>query len=197
MDVSASMLGVALQRDVEGDLLLADIGQGVPFRAGTFDAAISISAVQWLCNAESSDTSPEGRLARFFGGLYASLRRGGKAVCQFYPKNDIQKQMVCSAAIKAGFGAGLLVDGEGTKNAKVYLVLSVGGGAIEGAVEGLEGVDVEERNGRGGRGRKRGEDLNVKGSKAWIKGRKEAMERRGKVVKQNSKYTGRKRRVQF
>src|SRR3569833_1273751 len=58
MDISASMLDVALQRDVEGDLLLADIGQGVPFRAGTFDAAISISAIQWLCNAESSDTSP-------------------------------------------------------------------------------------------------------------------------------------------
>ncbi|KAK6842004.1 hypothetical protein PG987_002864 [Apiospora arundinis] len=57
MDVSASMLDVALQRDVEGDLLLADIGQGVPFRAGSFDAAISISAIQWLCNAESSETS--------------------------------------------------------------------------------------------------------------------------------------------
>jgi len=76
MDISASMLDIALARDVEGDLLLADIGQGVPVRPGTFDAAISISAVQWLCNAESSETSPQGRLARFFGGLYASLRRG-------------------------------------------------------------------------------------------------------------------------
>ena len=44
MDISPSMLDVALQREVEGDLFLADIGQGVPFRPGAFDAAISISA---------------------------------------------------------------------------------------------------------------------------------------------------------
>ena len=193
MDISASMLGVALQRDVEGDLLLADMGQGVPFRAGTFDAAISISAVQWLCNAESSETSAEGRLGRFFAGLYASLRRGGRAVCQFYPKNEVQRGMVCQAAIKAGFGAGLLVDGEGMKSAKVYLVLSVGGGAVEGAVEGMEGVDVEQRS-RKGRERVTGVR---KAGKEWILRKKEAMERRGKVVKPNSKYTGRKRRVQF
>ncbi|KAK0516517.1 hypothetical protein JMJ35_001120 [Cladonia borealis] len=197
MDISASMLDIALQRDVEGDLLLADIGQGVPFRAGTFDAAISISAIQWLCNAESSDTSPQGRLARFFNGLYASLRRGGRAVCQFYPKNEMQKSMVSAAAIKAGFGAGLLEDGAGTKNVKVYLVLSVGGGAIEGVVEGMEGVDVEERMGRKGDGRKRGEEVGKKGRKQWILSKKEQMERKGKIVKRDSKFTGRKRRVQF
>ncbi len=197
MDISASMLDIALQRDVEGDLLLADIGQGVPFRAGTFDAAISISAIQWLCNAESSDTSPQGRLSRFFNGLYASLRRGGRAVCQFYPKNEMQKSMVSAAAIKAGFGAGLLEDGAGTKNVKVYLVLSVGGGAIEGVVEGMEGVDVEERMGRKGGERKRGGEVGKKGRKQWILSKKEQMEKKGKVVKRDSKFTGRKRRVQF
>lgn len=36
---------------MEGDLLLADLGHGLPLRAGAFDGAISISAVQWLCNA--------------------------------------------------------------------------------------------------------------------------------------------------
>lgn len=45
------MLDVALEREVEGDLLLGDLGHGLPLRAGTFDGAISISAVQWLCNA--------------------------------------------------------------------------------------------------------------------------------------------------
>ncbi|KAL9100008.1 MAG: hypothetical protein Q9163_004560, partial [Psora crenata] len=197
MDISASMLDIALQRDVEGDLLLCDIGQGVPFRAATFDAAISISAVQWLCNAESSDTSPQGRLARFFSGLYASLKRGGRAVCQFYPKNEQQKSMVSAAAIKAGFGAGLLEDGAGTKNAKVYLVLTVGGGdlkggGIEGVVEGMGGVDVVRREKDE---KKRGQER--KGSKAWILEKKAKMERKGKVVKPSSKYSGRRRRVQF
>lgn len=195
MDVSASMLDVALQRDVEGDLLLADIGQGVPFRAGAFDAAISISAIQWLCNAESSETSPEGRLSRFFNGLYSSLKRGGKAVCQFYPKNDIQRNMITQAAVKAGFGAGILEDDPGTKNVKLYLVLTVGGagGDITGVVGGMEGVDVFDSRGRP----KDGKGEIKKGSKAWIIKKKEQMERKGKVVKATSKFTGRKRRIKF
>lgn len=195
MDISASMLDVALQRDVEGDLLLADIGQGVPFRAGSFDAAISISAIQWLCNAESSETSPEGRLSRFFNGLYSSLKRGGRAVCQFYPKNDTQRKMITQAAVKAGFGAGILEDDPETKNVKVYLVLTVGGtgGDITGVVNGMDGVDVLDARGRGAQGK--GEIK--KGSKAWIVKKKEQMERKGKIVKSTSKYTGRKRRVQF
>ncbi|KAI6084554.1 S-adenosyl-L-methionine-dependent methyltransferase [Hypoxylon rubiginosum] len=200
MDVSASMLDVALQRDVEGDLLLADIGQGVPFRAGSFDAAISISAIQWLCNAESSEVSPAGRLSRFFNGLYASLKRGGRAVCQFYPKNDEQKKMITSAAVKAGFGAGLLEDDPETKNVKVYLVLTVGGGNLDGnggditgVVKGMDGVDVLDprHNNRSGKGEMK------KGSKAWIVKKKEQMERKGKVVKATSKYTGRKRHIAF
>lgn len=194
MDISASMLDIAMQRDVNGDLLLADMGQGVPFRAGTFDAAISISAIQWLCNAESSDTSPQSRLARFFNGLYASLRRGGKAVCQFYPKNEVQRNMVSAAAIKAGFGAGLLEDGAGTKNVKVYLVLSVGGGAIEGLMEGMDGVDILER-GKPNDEKKRPEKMVTKGSKQWVLRKKEQMEKKGKVVKNSSKFSGRRRRI--
>ncbi|KAI9158112.1 18S rRNA (guanine(1575)-N(7))-methyltransferase [Paramyrothecium foliicola] len=199
MDVSPSMLDIALQRDVEGDLMLADIGQGVPFRAGSFDAAISISAIQWLCSAETSDTSPTGRLSRFFNGLYASLKRGGRAVCQFYPKNDQQRNMITQAAVKAGFGAGLLEDDPGTKNVKLYLVLTVGGSAVEGSgditgvVDGMDGVDVLDMR----RKLKSGNTQMSKGSKAWIVKKKEQMERKGKVVKATSKYTGRKRRPAF
>jgi 18S rRNA (guanine1575-N7)-methyltransferase len=200
MDISPSMLDVALQRDVEGDLLLSDIGQGVPFRPGTFDAAISISAIQWLCNAENSDTSPAGRLTRFFNGLYAALKRGGRAVCQFYPKNDVQKQMITSAAVKAGFGAGLLEDDPDTKNVKVYLVLTVGntavaakGGDITGVVEGMDNVEIHDNRKKA----KSGKGEIKKGSRAWIIKKKEQMERKGKIVKATSKYTGRKRRPQF
>ncbi|KAI9839642.1 MAG: hypothetical protein M1819_002268 [Sarea resinae] len=200
MDISASMLSIALQRSVEGDLFLADMGQGLPFRAGTFDAAISISAIQWLCNAESSDVSVQGRLSRFFNGLYASLRRGGRAVCQFYPKNDEQRGMIEAAAVRAGFGAGVLEDDPGTKNSKLFLVLTVGGGDvtgdITGVVRGMDGVDVVDGRKRvRDRDRKRGEER--KGSKKWIMRKKDQMERKGKVVKASSKYTGRKRRTAF
>ncbi|KAL8692129.1 MAG: hypothetical protein Q9224_004023 [Gallowayella concinna] len=194
MDISASMLDIALQRDVEGDLLLSDIGQGIPFRAGTFDAAVSISAIQWLCNAESSEVSPQGRLSRFFNGLYASLRRGGQAVCQFYPKNDAQRSMISKAAIKAGFGAGVLEDDPGTKHSKLYLVLTVGGGEAQGditsVVRNMHDVDVQD----GRRNLSRTGKKARRGNKACIIQKKQQMENRGKVVKASSKYTGRSRR---
>ena len=108
--------------------------------------------------------------------------------------------MITAAAVKAGFGAGLLEDDPETKNVKVYLVLTVGGGALEssggditGVVRGMENVDVLDprRRAQSGRGEVK------KGSKAWILKKKEQMERKGKVVKATSKYTGRKRRVAF
>ena len=96
---------------------------------------------------------------------------------------------------------------------KTYLVLSVGGnGDITGVVEGMEDVDVEDnrraakderRRLGGGNGRQGGgggstvAGANVKGSKAWILRKKEQMRNKGKVVKSSSKYTGRKRRIQF
>lgn len=197
MDISPSMLGVAMDRETTGDLLLADMGQGIPFRAGSFDAAVSVSAVQWLCNAETSDVSPLGRLTRFFDGLYAAIKRGGKAVLQFYPKNDLQKQMITGAAVKAGFGAGLLEDDPDTKNRKTYLVLTVGsGGELSGrditdAVKGMEGVEVMDQRKRGVE-KKRGET-----AKDWVRRKKDRDRAKGKVVKSDSKYTARKRRINF
>ncbi|ODM98107.1 putative 18S rRNA (guanine-N(7))-methyltransferase [Orchesella cincta] len=73
IDISQSMLNVALEREVEGDLVLADMGEGLPFRAGTFDYAISVSALQWLCNKDKAAHNPIQRLSRFFTSLYAVL----------------------------------------------------------------------------------------------------------------------------
>ena len=64
---------VAQEREVEGDLFLQDMGEGLGFRAGTFDGAISVSALQWLCNADRKTQHPPRRLYRFFSSLYASL----------------------------------------------------------------------------------------------------------------------------
>lgn len=187
----------------EGDLLLADIGQCLPFRPGTFDAAISISAVQWLCQAESSDENdaPARRLKRFFEALYACLKRGGKAVLQFYPRNQKERDMVGTAARRAGFGAGFLVDAEGTKAEKVYLVCSLGGEDISSTIEAMGEVEIDEAGAGMARGKDRkgrhGKGELKKGSREWIMRRKERMERKGMVVKKNTKYTGRKRRVAF
>ncbi len=57
-DISPAMLDVANEREVEGDLCLLDLGHGLPIRPGIFDGAISISALQWLCNAVSTMPLP-------------------------------------------------------------------------------------------------------------------------------------------
>jgi len=64
---------IANERGVEGDLILNDMGQGIPFKAGTFDGAVSISALQWLCNADKTSHNPKKRLYTFFTTLFASL----------------------------------------------------------------------------------------------------------------------------
>lgn len=49
VDIAPSMLDIAAEREKSGDLIKWDMGHGMPFKPGTFDAAISISAIQWLC----------------------------------------------------------------------------------------------------------------------------------------------------
>lgn len=66
------------------------MGQGLPFRPGVFDGAISISALQWLCYEDSKAQSARSRLMRFFSSLYGVLKRGARAALQFYPENTDQ-----------------------------------------------------------------------------------------------------------
>ena len=103
------------------------MGDGMPFKAGVFDGAMSISALQWLCNADKSYHRPAKRLFTFFTSLYACLSRGSKAVFQFYPENPSQIELITSQAMKSGFTGGLVVDyPNSTKAKKFFLVLMTG-----------------------------------------------------------------------
>ena len=66
-------VAVAQERESEGDLFLWDMGDGLGFRPGTFDGVISISALQWLCNADKKSHHPPKRLYKFFSSLYACM----------------------------------------------------------------------------------------------------------------------------
>ena len=81
MDISKAMLNVAADREVEGDVIHSDMGHGFGFRAGTFDGAVSISALQRLCSAEQKVQNPYRRLGKFFQSLYACLVKGAR--CAF------------------------------------------------------------------------------------------------------------------
>jgi len=187
LDISPAMLDVAVDREVEGDVLLSDMGQGVPFRLGTFDGAISISAVQWLCNADKSSHDPRRRLKRFFESLYGCLSRGARAVLQVYPENATQAEMLVGAAMKVGFSGGLVVDyPHSTRAKKYFLVLMVGVSSYVPQAKGLDGEEPEDEEmgevavtnrQRGHKQQKRKRD-GGKG-KTWIYKKKEQMRKRG------------------
>lgn len=193
MDIAPSMLATGLDREVEGDLFLADVGNGVPFRAGTFDAAISISVIQWLCNADTSNVDPKKRLLTFFNTLYASLRRGGKFVAQFYPLNDSQTESILGAAKVAGFGGGLIIDEpESKRHKKYYLVLTAGMSERTVNLAGAT-MDAPEMPKKVNKKLMR----KMESLKDFINRKKETMRRRGRKVALDSKFTGRKRRTRF
>ncbi|QPG76019.1 18S rRNA (guanine1575-N7)-methyltransferase [Brettanomyces nanus] len=195
MDISLDMLATALDRDVDGDLFLADMGSGVPFRAGTFDAAISISAIQWLCNADTNTNEPKVRLARFFNTLYGSLRRGAKFVGQFYPANEEQIVQITGAAKVAGFQCGVVIDDpESKKNKKHYLVLQAG--ASDRPLN-LGNMDVETAVPKKEHKMSKKRLKKMETKKQYIKRKKVLMKRRGKRVANDSKFTGRSRRPHF
>lgn len=109
------------------EVVHSDVGQGLPFRPGTFDGCVSISALQWLCHSSKKGEVPQRRLMTLFQSLYNSLRRGAKAVMQFYPSSPEQIHMITRAAMKCGFGGGVVVDyPHSSKAKKHYLVLQAG-----------------------------------------------------------------------
>ncbi|GMH40591.1 hypothetical protein BSKO_08495 [Bryopsis sp. KO-2023] len=204
MDISPAMLSVAVDREVEGDLSLLDMGQGVPFRPGTVDGAISISAVQWLCNADTSSSNPRKRIKWFFQTLYDCLAKGARAVLQLYPQNVEQAEMLTTAALKVGFSGGLVVDFPNSTRAKKYfLVLMVGGGDIPHQDLALTGEPAEEVGVVGRQGgfkkRQRVDPDEGKGKgKGWVLRKKEQMRNKGyERIPMDTRFTGRKRRPKF
>ncbi|XP_054711994.1 probable 18S rRNA (guanine-N(7))-methyltransferase [Uloborus diversus] len=199
IDISQAMLSIAKEREVEGDVILSDLGEGMFFRAGVFDGAISISALQWLCNADKRSHKPAKRLYNFFSTLYGCLARGSRAVFQFYPENSDQIELVTQQAMKAGFGGGLVVDYPNSSKAKkFFLVLLTGGpqklpaalGTEESSQDHIKYVKSRIR-GKIHRGKP------PKSNRDWVLEKKERRRRQGKDVKPDTKYTARKRSGKF
>lgn len=185
-----------------GDLIHHDMGTGLPFRAASFDACISVSAIQWLCYSNSRQEIPKKRLMRFFGSLYHVLRRGGRAVLQFYPQMEEHAVLIAECATRVGFGGGIVVDyPNSTKAKKHYLVLTFDrvykatpGKVVDDNKE--EGVQVNQHEKKGRKNVIRKKKGGGK-SKEWILQKKEMQRKKGKKVRLDTKYTGRKRPTKF
>lgn len=201
IDISPAMLDAALDRDTEGDLLLGDMGQGVPFKPGSFDGCISISAVQWLCNANKKSDVPAKRLYRFFSSLYSVLVRGARAVLQLYPENSEQLELITTQATRAGFTGGVVVDFPNSAKAKkFYLCLFSGPSTFlpKGLTENQDAEQATESTFISERAPNRmARRALVKKSREWVLEKKERRRRQGKEVRPDTQYTGRKRKPRF
>jgi 18S rRNA (guanine1575-N7)-methyltransferase len=175
------------------------MGQGVPFRPGTFDGCVSVSALQWLCHSNRSWENPHKRLSRLFVTLFAALCRGARAVFQFYPESSEQIDLILSAATKAGFTGGLVVDyPNSTKAKKYYLCLMTAGSVSLPVAKGVDAAGSQADNvGIAGRPRVHKPRTGTESRKDFINRKKDLYRRRGQEVPEDSKYTGRRRRPKF
>lgn len=170
----------------------------------------SVSAIQWLCNAEKSIHNPYKRLKHFFQTLYRSLVLGARCCFQFYPENPQQLELITKSALESGFTGGVVVDyPHSTKAKKYYLFIQAGftQESIQEAMKAIPKVDKDDKE----------EDTNVvkynkdkketvrnkkksKSKKAayksknWILEKKSRQTKQGKSVRKTTRYTGRKRR---
>ena len=206
VDISSSMLELAKENEVEGDLINLDIGQGFSFRPGSFDYAISVSALQWLCIAEKASYNVNRRLKSFFVSLYKCLAIGARCAFQFYPANPEQINMITKAALENGFTGGVVVDfPHSTKKKKYYLFLQAGftKESIEDVMKAIPKNEVEEDEKdekvdvikeRRKLKKQKYHESKYK-SREWILKKKSRQRKQGKDVRLDTKYTGRRRPI--
>lgn len=161
----------------------------------------SVSVIQWLCNADKQSHNPRKRLNRFFTTLFTAMAKGARCVFQFYPENPDQVEMIVSAAMKAGFTGGLVVDyPNSTKAKKYFLCLFAGTSNKQALPKGLDGE--VNKGGINYSSAKIRERTSVSSRKAvkdknWVLKKKEARRKAGKATANDSSFTARKRRVKF
>jgi 18S rRNA (guanine1575-N7)-methyltransferase len=169
----------------------ADVGLGLPFRPGVFNAAIGIDVLQWLFREYPGDAPAQKRLRAFFESLHGCLQCGGKAVFNFAPRDADQAELLSILTTRCGFGGGIKIDSPDSPRARIaWLLLEVGGVSPDGIEEPFApaGCPVIPAV----KARKKGKDAFNR--KEWILKKKERQRKLGQKVANDSKYTGRSRR---
>lgn len=200
LDISQDMLNIAKSRQssselcILGDVILGDMGDGIPLRPGSIDGVICISALQWLFYSHSSQHDPKSRLKRLFTTLYTCLRHGSRAIFQFYPEHRDQIELVLDISMKIGFTGGLVIDyPNSTKRKKYFLCLIAGASHVPLPIPKTDDFRIQQNEKRKFSNKRQ----NVK-DKAWVLRKKELFRKRGyDIPEDHPKYTARKRRPKF
>jgi len=148
-DISPQMLGVAVDKGCEGDMFAQDAGAPFSFRAGVFDGAISISAIQWLVSGDP--TMAASKLYNLFSSLKRALAPGARAALQFYPEASDQVHTIADGAKQLGFKGGVLIDyPNSAKGKKFYLVVQAPGKRMVAAKSKTDSQNKPKKRASGG-----------------------------------------------
>lgn len=124
MDLSKDMLAempVALRRQLRG-VVQADLRR-LPFRARAFPRAVSISTLNFVAEGFPDAAA----VARAYDGVFRDLYRvvtwNGRAVVEYYPRDEREKGASTRAAKAAGFTGFLVIDHPGLRKERTFLLL--------------------------------------------------------------------------
>jgi 18S rRNA (guanine1575-N7)-methyltransferase len=192
VDIAPEMLLKAadhLPDDCHDSLLRVDVGLGLPFRPGIFQAALGLDLLPWLFRDYPGWAPHEKRIHTFFQSLHGCLQCGARAVFNFHPGGPDRAEFLTIITTRCGFGGGIRVDEPHSAKGKMaWLILEVGGAPVEGVdrmFAGSKGCRVD----RSAHPLKKGFNR-----KQWIIKKKERQRKLGQKVANDSKYTGRSRR---
>jgi len=96
----------------------------MPFRKESFDAIISISALQWIYR-DVNDDLMKAKLIHLVQSLFVILKNEGRAIFQFYPKNnDIVEEIGRIIKENTRFEGIFVIDNpHNPKRRKIFLLL--------------------------------------------------------------------------
>jgi len=120
IDLSDDMLEIARKKGFK--VFKANIIKGTPFPDNHFNAAISISVINFI--VENINTTSQYILVckKVSNEIYRILKPGGRAVIQFFKDSQLEKTL--SSAFKhSGFDGFLVIDDENLRKEKRFFVI--------------------------------------------------------------------------
>jgi 18S rRNA (guanine1575-N7)-methyltransferase len=96
----------------------------MPFKPNSFDAIISISALQWICRDIHNDLMRK-RLIKLVKSLEIVVKPKSKAIFQFYPKNNLILEEIGRIFTDySNFSGNFIIDNpDNAKKRKIFLLL--------------------------------------------------------------------------
>ena len=117
VDLSPHMIKIALDKELDVDL--CDLRK-TSFPNKSFDAILSISAIQWHSGKDINDVYDHYR--RVAGEFHRLLIDNGRVVAQYYPHSKEENEVALKAFKKIFSRVVEVVDNNNTKEEKKYIV---------------------------------------------------------------------------